>query len=241
MFGQDSLHVASDESFKAKRHSFVTELNINPFQGNLSLNNALNQIKLRYFVSDQVALRMGFSANSVKDNSSASSPYGTNPFTNTEVRRSTTLSFNPGFEKHFAGTKRLSPYLGVEAMLAKKTSSHEITNSNSSMTIEGGWRQQFYSNNPNYPVLTSTYAERAFFKYGLNLITGFDFYMSRHFYFGYEITFGFSNTKYADIDTSTVYTSGGNVPSESVVVDLDDKSFSLGPNLINGIRLGYAF
>jgi hypothetical protein len=233
--------VANEDVFKARGRNFVTELNINPFQGNLSLNNALNQIKLRYFMADHTALRLGFSASSLKDNNSAFSPYGTTPFTNTEVKKTTTVSINAGLEKHFAGTRRLSPYLGAEVMLAKKSSLHDITNSEGSTKIEGAWRQQSYSGGPNYPVLVSGYGERAYFRYGMNLVTGFDFYMAKHFYFGYEITFGLSITKYSDIDTSTIYTSGNTNPYENRMFDYDDKSFSLGPNLINGIRLGYAF
>lgn len=240
-FGQDSLHITHEDTFKARRNHFVTELNINPLKGDLSLNNALNQIKLRFFTADYLALRLGFSVNTVKDNSSTSSPYGTNPFINDELKKAATASINAGFEKHFMGTRRLSPYLGAEVMFANKTSSHNITNSTSSTKIEGAWRQQTYSGNPNYPVITSGYAERAFFRYGVNLVTGFDFYMAKHFYFGYEITFGLSNTMYTDIDTSIIYTSGSGDSTDNPVVDYEDKSFSLGANLINGIRLGYAF
>jgi hypothetical protein len=106
--------------------------------------------------------------------------------------------------------------------------------------VEGAWSQQFYGGNPNYPISTN-YVERAYFRYGANLVAGFDFYMAKHFYLGYEMTFGFSSTKYTDIDISTIYTSGTYIPSENSVVDYEAKSFSVGPNLINGIRLGYAF
>jgi hypothetical protein len=144
-------------------------------------------------------------------------------------------------EKHFTGTRRLSPYLGAEVIFAKKAASHDITTSTTSTKIEGAWRQQSYGGNPNYPVSLSGYGERAYLRYGANLVAGFDFYMAKHYYFGYEITFGFSSTKYRDIDTSTIYTSGTYIPSENIEIDYDDQSFSIGPNLINGIRLGYAF
>jgi hypothetical protein len=241
VFGQDSLHTSTDDSFKARSRNFVTELNVNPFRGDLSLNNALNQLKLRYFTNDRIALRLGFSANTVKNSNNASSPYGTSPFTNNEEKKATTVSLNAGMEKHFTGTKRLSPYLGAEVLLAKKWSTHDISNMHMSTNVEGAWRQQTYTNDPNYPVLVSGFSERAFFKYGANIVTGFDFYMAKHFYFGYEIAFGFSSTQYTDINTSTIYTSPGTVPSESPVIDYDDQSFSFGPSLVNGIRLGYAF
>lgn len=131
------------DSLKATKRSFTTELNVNPFKGELSLNNSLNQVKFRFFPSSRSALRMGLMASTLRDNIDNSSPYGTNPTKHVEVRKSTTLGLNLGFEKHLAGTKRLSPYLGAEAAFEIKTSSNEITTLNSVTQIDGAWREVF--------------------------------------------------------------------------------------------------
>lgn len=215
-------------------------MNVNPFKGELSLNNALNQIKFRYFVSDQFAVRVGFTANSKKITDNQSSPYGTNPSTYSDIKRTSLLGTNLGVEKHFKGTKRLSPYIGAEVALAVKSSSEDITYKGSSVNsdtkIKGAWLQEV--NSPNYPI-SYKYIERGFTQVGLNLVTGFDFYMAKNFYFGYEIAFGVSSTKFKDIDITSKNSSGGSFPDQNS--DSDLREFSFGPNLMNGIRIGYVF
>lgn len=82
------------------------------------------------------------------------------------------------------------------------------------------------------------YGERGFFSYGVNLIGGFDFYIAKHLYLGYELTFGLSKVKYKDID---VKTRNGIITSPASSTDTNQTDFTLGANLLNGIRLGYAF
>src|SRR4051812_17331228 len=94
-YGQDSLKVSQGH--------FTTELNINPFKGDLSLNNALNQIKVRYFATNNLALRIGLNYNSKKSTEGTSSVYGTNPYNSKDVQKSTTIGLNFGVEKHFMG------------------------------------------------------------------------------------------------------------------------------------------
>lgn len=236
---QDSLQVVADDSFKARGGRLATELNVNPFQGSLSLNNAINQIKFRYFASDGLALRLAFTATSVSNEVQRTLPYGQNPFQFEQVRKSTTAGVNLGVEKHFRGTRRLSPYVGAEVVFANKSSSDDIKTESSSTKIKGAWQNVFVS--PGGPVGTE-YTERGYTRYGFNAISGFDFYMARHFYLGYEFTFSLASTKYKDIDVSTIYT--GNPPPinpGSNNVKNDEKSFSAGPALLNGIRIGYVF
>jgi len=231
-FGQDSLKVSPENDLKATYDELTLELNINPFNGELSLNNVLNQIKLRYFISNDLAIRVGFNINSTKIDITTTNPYGTNPYTLEENKKTSLLGLNAGIEKHFLGTRRLSPYVGVELAIANKSSSHIINDGSTETTIEGAWRTVSLVNNS----FVYGYEEKAYFQYGVNLIGGFDFYVAKHFFLGYEIAFEFFNKEYKGVDITTV---GTPFPQDNP--DSKETEFSLGPNLLNGIRIGYVF
>ena len=243
------ISVDSNEttSLKALKGNWATELNINPFKGELSFNNSLNQIKFRRFISDRSALRLGLNVNKIGSVDENSNPYGTNPTVYKSYKSSTTLGLNIGLEKHFAGTRRLSPFLGVDLSFSNKSSKHEITTGQVTTTIDGAWSgtgsNVVYI--PNYngtggqyvTVATQQAEERAYFRYGVNLVSGFDFYMSRHFFFGYELNFGFNQTNYKDIKRTVTGDTGNTPPNNNA--DQKSNSLNIGPNLFNGIRLGY--
>lgn len=224
----------SQDTLKVSQGHFTTELNINPFKGELSLNNALNQIKARYFIANNVALRIALNFNSKKTSTDNSSVYGSNPINTKTSQKTTAVGLNFGFEKHFKGTRRLSPYLGAEFVLGSKSASQTLTSGNTETKIDGAW--QTYTiipgNNGGYSI---DYTEKAYFQYGFNLLGGFDFYVAKHFYMGYEIAFGLSQTNYKDISVTSKPNSGFVSP------DYSQKDFSFGATLINGIRVGFVF
>jgi len=230
-YGQDTL--------KATYGNFSTELNVNLFQGQLTLNNALNQIKFRYMLPNSYAIRLGFTADSRKVVNNAENVYGTNPTKNNETMTTTMIGINFGFEKHFAGTKRLSPYIGGELAIGYKWSKDVDETSTLTTTIKGAWQeyQIIQTSNGSYSY-TSYSGERGFFSYGLNFVTGFDFYIAKHLFIGYEMEFGFTQKNYSNIDITY---SGSSSPTNSPSTDYDDREFSFGPKIINGIRIGYVF
>ena len=83
--------------------------------------NSVGVLKGRYFFQDNLALRLslGLSAPSVKKT--------TEQPNNNEVEkyRSSTIYFGVGVEKHFAGTDRLSPYVGAELHLGSYSTNYE--------------------------------------------------------------------------------------------------------------------
>lgn len=228
-YGQDTL--------KASNRNFLTELNVNLFQGQLTLNNAINQIKFRYMISNLSAVRLGFTVNSRRVINNAESVYGTNPYKDDEKQTTTMVGINLGFERHFAGTRRLSPYIGGEISFAYKWSKDVIDNISSTTTIDGAWQQTqvVQTTNGSY-YITSNNSERGYLSYGLNIVTGFDFYMAKNLFIGYEMQFGFTNKDYSNIDITTTGTTSTSTPT-----NYDNKEFFVGPNIINGIRIGYVF
>ena len=230
-YGQDTL--------KATYRNFLTELNVNLFQGQLTLNNALNQIKFRYMITGANALRLGVSTDSRRVVNNAENVYGTSPSKDDETMTTTMIGINFGFEKHFTGTKRLSPYIGGELTVGYKWSKDVNETNTLTTTIKGAWQQYqiIQTSNGSYSY-TSYSGERGFFSYGLNLVTGFDFYMANHLFIGYELEFGFIQKNYSNIDVTY---SGSSSSSYSPSPDYNNKEFSFGPRIINGIRIGYVF
>lgn len=108
---------------KPQAGNVSTELNINPFNGSISLNNSFNQLKFRFFTAPNFALRLGVNANQSSSTNENSNPYGTNSYVYEETRSTTTFGLNMGIEKHFAGTRRLSPYIGADLAIVNKNSS----------------------------------------------------------------------------------------------------------------------
>lgn len=231
-YGQDSIKVHHELFYKVTADKLTLELNINPFSGELSLNNMLNQIKFRYFTSHDFAVRAGFNVNMTKKDITTNNPYGTNPYTSEEDKETSLLGLNAGIEKHFAGTRRLSPYIGIEFAGAFKSSSHVINDGTTETTIDNAWRTVTLTNN----TYVYGYEEKAYFQFGTNLIGGFDFYLARHFFLGCEVTFQFYYKEYNGVEITTV---GTQTPQDNP--DTNESEFSVGPKLLNGIRIGYVF
>ncbi|MFD2512943.1 hypothetical protein ACFSRY_03630 [Pontibacter locisalis] len=233
-YGQTvSADSAATPEFKPQARQFATELNVNPFNGTISLNNSINQLKFRYFTTHNFAVRLGFNGSRISASSENSNPYGTNSYRFSEERSSTTIGVNLGMEKHFAGTKRLSPYVGADIIVENKSASHDITSGQTETNVTGAWRITSYSS--GYPPQTiMNFTERGYTRYGLNLVSGFDFYMAKSFFFGYEVNFGFSQTNFHDIEVKQSDMNYNNP-------DTKNTSFSFGPNLANGFRIGYVF
>ena len=104
------------------------------------------------------------------------------------------LGLAPGIEKHFDGTDRLSPYVGVEIGYGM---------------LNRSYAQEYWGSNDldnigqleKYIVWTQTLAQSATV-IGLNLLSGFDFYISDALYLGAEAGLGFYSTSVKDMTVS---------------------------------------
>jgi outer membrane protein W len=127
------------------------------------------------------------------------------------------ISIIPGIERHFAGTSRLSPYIGAELPLTIAFSKYETSN----RTISGAWSDGQYN--------------RAFTGVGLNAIAGVDFYIVKNFFIGLEFGAGVSYRKYSDIEI------------DYKEHDFDDQILEGGSSLYfntfsnSGFRIGFVF
>jgi hypothetical protein len=146
-----------------------------------------------------------------------------------------TFSIRPGYEKHMAGTERLSPYWGIEALFSMTTAKVEedVMAGNGNNTTPAS----------AYQVLTTTKeGDGANTTIGINLIAGFDYYIAKNLHLGAELGFGFSTTSEADITSEYV---GADSNGAAVVKSNPDKnqgdSMDLGPNVVGQFKLGWLF
>lgn len=275
------LSAAQAQDFKQTGGSNNLQLLFAPFSSNpVSLNEG---ITYRRFLKDgKMAVRLSLSVNSSKhtdilqqagdtlafpkvsyypgfEGSGFDLTTGLNPEANL-VTKVSGFSFRPGFEKHFEGTDRLSPYIGAEIVLSgSKTKISRDTivvsdftgsvtdTANTNTVISAPWQTKS---------LNTSYGSSTF---GLNLIAGMDYYFTKNLSLGAEFGFGFYSTKYKDYESeyldevNTHVLSGPDVNgvstttvSHSSVVKSNPsvkqgKDSGFGPNVTARIKLGWLF
>lgn len=157
----------------------ISNIGIAP-QKDYSGNNIL---MLRYFVKNDIAVRLGFGFNYHQfKKSTVDSIFTTglpSLMTWDTIAKRTDLYFSPGVEKHFNINERLVPYVGAELMLGKigKTKYKSIrsikdTTQTSEIKIDGNW-----SGGSNV---------------GVNLIAGCNVYLIKALAIGAEYHYGFN-------------------------------------------------
>jgi len=143
------------------------------------------------------------------------------------IDKSFLFGLTPGFEFHFGGHERLSPYAGVEFGFATKSSSTTINNwgnvQGDKFLVSGMW---------------DDFSNRAFSAITFNLLAGVDYYIYKGLYFGAEIglgltSFTFKKVKIDITDAATSITVSAEIPEakESIFND----------NFVPAIRLGWKF
>ena len=209
--------------FKPAAGANNLELNFIPLNGKpISITN----IRFRRFTSATTAIRLGvgFSLATTKNDTARTSVVAPTTTINTTSKTSKFgWNIKPGIEKHFAGTNRLSPYVGAELDLAGQ-SSKEVNE-----TIVG----------PTDTKVTTTSKNKkkgGFMRIGANALAGFDCYITKHLYLGTEFGFGLQFVKYSDLKVTT-----DPAPATATPDVAQGSEFNLGPNFNSAIRLGFIF
>ncbi|MFW5793319.1 MAG: outer membrane beta-barrel protein [Bacteroidota bacterium] len=209
----------SSFSFAEKGHSagdISVELNLVPFS-TVDMPIQMNQIKGRFFLSDVMAVRLGFLFDISTISDTQPDPNNINNIEK-ETDRITDFGLTPGIELHFPIGERVSPYVGAEFGFTTRSSKYE------------------YSTNFNNDNTTQT-GVNGFTTFGLNFVVGTDLVIYRGLFIGAEFGFGFQSTSFPDVVTTA--TTGGVTVTETIV---DNSSvFQLGPNFNPAIRLGWTF
>ncbi len=181
----------------------------------------ISGLRYRQFTSNTMAIRanvfLGYMSKSTITQD-ANTADGANDKELKDSESSFEFNLRPGFESHFEGTDRLSPYVGAELDLNFRRTSAVSQEQNEDDDIEE----------------TTTTNEDGSFRFGLNGLAGFDYYFSKHLYFGAELGFGLSYTS----PFKTV-TKAGSVSIESK--EGKDAMLNFGPNVNSAIRIGFLF
>lgn len=210
-----STSTSDEGAIKPVAGEVTMEANVSLLNGGVSLSNSLNQLRGRYFLSDNMAIRLGIN---LSYNSDAPRP---------EVEsRTMEFSLAPGIEKHFAGTNRLSPYVGADLLFGFKSVHFEDE------TDRGGGIDRIEIDGS-----LDNGNNRGHFLVGLAGVAGCDFYVARHLYFGYELGLELSSTKLSEVETTTTFDNGRSIK----VTSPDESTFNFGPRVRNGIRVGFVF
>jgi len=175
------------------------EVEFNPFGGSPI---GMNGIRFRMFNSESSAIRIGFNIGGTNDNQvyqqqdkidGSDGAIVILPELN-QTQQTFNFAIRPGYEMHFAGTDRLSPYVGAELMYAMSSSTitREFHNSNNAddQTKPENWQTWDMT------------VKNGSSTFGLNALAGVDFYFVDNFYLGAEINLGFHNTSYKDRETT---------------------------------------
>lgn len=227
LFSACSFMMAQGE-FKPAAKANNLEMNFIPLNGKPI---QLTYIRYRKFLSETTALRLGvgISYSSEKADSVVASKVTAGETVSSKYKKSTMgWNIKPGFEKHMAGTDRLSPYIGAELDLAGQ-SSKEVT--------PGGTDAQ-----DEFMITTDKNKSKGgFFRVGLGLVAGFDCYITKHIYLGTELGFGFQMVKYSDYKSTTSYPASVTSPPKDPDPVSQGSEMNIGPNFNSSIRLGYIF
>lgn len=200
------------QDFKPSGGEKNIEVNFTPL-GNAPIS--ISNLRFRYFASSDMAYRLGFSVSSSSETGITLA--GTDNDVELEDKDSEfAVTLNPGIEKHFEGTDRLSPYVGAElnfTMINEKQTQEVLNDDGDGVGGE------------NETTDGSTL-------FGLNLVLGADWYFSEHIYMGTEVGFGFASTSYKDTEA----TSGSTTTTTP-----NGSDFNFGPTFNSAIRLGFLF
>ena len=201
-------------------------------------------IKFRSFMSATSAFRLGvfvgYSNNSTITQEEDRDEDNNNEVIALELRdKMSTLSIaiQPGIEKHFAGTERLSPYIGGFINIGY-TSETDYTESETE-TGPVADTELF---------LADMTTKTGQLNLGLNAVAGFDYYFAAKLYIGAEVGFGFAmnNDFKSKVTENTTELNGDgdafiNVTNETESELNKKSSFQVGPNVIGQIRVGWLF
>ncbi len=177
----------------------------------------ISSLKARYFANEGMAYRMGVFMGGTKTPTTVIE----NNIELSSTSSSFDLNLRPGFEKHFEGSNKLSPYCGSElAFTVAKTGSKD----------ESLW----FSNQAQIKTQKTKSSTTSL---GLNVFSGADFYLSEKLYMGVEIGFGFMFDGKGKTSVSWKNPEDSSEVSSETVGN--STNIQWGPNYQGTIRLGY--
>src|SRR5699024_6114607 len=124
------------------------------------------------FISSDMAFRLGFSVSTSSTKTPSEEPDGSTTVELEDKNSTFGVSINPGIEKHFAGTDRLSPYVGAVLNFTMINTKDVDQKLDPSTTTGDTYETETTGGSTSF---------------GLNLVLGADWYFTKHMYMGTEV------------------------------------------------------
>jgi len=158
----------------------------------------------------------------------------------------TSIALQPGMEKHFTGTDRLSPYVGAFVNIGYSTK--KVVDEKGYMPTGALSSLPGPDDSSVDQFLGYDQTKTGTLNLGLNGVAGFDYYIAQHLYLGAEIGFGFAMNKDLKSKTENLSTIM-NDANDGIIEDtatgesvLNNKSsVQIGPNVVGQLRMGWLF
>jgi outer membrane protein W len=193
--------------------------------GGTNLNFVAPALRARYFVTDNIAIRLTVGLNNKKTTENVFEFADGTGRTGKYTTKNSMTNIALGAEYHFKGTERLSPYAGLDIAFGMGGSKEDGANA-------------FQA--PLGAAFIADYTEKYTAKssmFGVNLVAGTDFYFAQNFYIGLELGLGFNSTTWKDAVRETV--TGSNAAVKTVTPETKQSTFA--NNFIGSFRLGWRF
>lgn len=230
-FSKDKTN-ANTQTFGYKQFAGSNALEINFDPGKIFGSNSGDQfnllnggIKYRKFSSENKAFRLGLNISYLRD--VMITQQENDDFDLLELKDKASIietALTIGTEKHFNGTKRLSPYIGFQGLLLYKTTSYKEENQDGSSI----YYEKFINDEDA--------AGAGHMGVGIGFLAGFDYYFAKHLYLGVELGYGVSYAKKLKFKYINEDNSDLDFEAES------GSTISVSPYLANGnLRLGWIF
>lgn len=218
--------VAQDNSYAPTSGNFSLEVQFNPFSEDFGTFK-LDQIKGRYFMSDNSALRFGIGFGIDNSKKTADPDNQSDVWTKGSMSN---FSINLGYERHFFNYKRVDLYagagLGFALQSAKTTSQFKYSDE----VLRETQMCNEYENNRSYT------------EFNIAAFTGIDFYVYKGLFVGAELGIKFYTRTYPGTYTKGGYADNGKW-SDNKKSDAKDKinETSLNTYIEPALRLGWTF
>ncbi len=205
---------------KAIQNDLTFEATLNLQVGGAPINFQISEIKMRYFLKNNFALRTRFSFDFSNNTNYVYNALNPNILPFSLKSKQSNFNLGLGIEKHFNGTEKLSPYFGGEIGFGIDANSLNGVN-----TYDG----QSYSERSTFTAQTIN--SNSFYA---GLIFGADYYIVPSVYIGAEIGYGFAIQNYG---TRQIWNSN----SSQVIENSLGSGMGFGLQANPGVRVGIKF
>jgi hypothetical protein len=236
--------VAQTKGYKPTTGTVTAEFGVTGglFSTSVGLNNNAGLLRFRYFLQDDLAVRIGFGVNSNSRTKNFYAPAGLpiSGLQGTLVSKSGGVTLNIGAEKHFKGSDRLSTYAGADLLITSNNVSEKRENtSEAGDAFQQGFGGELKGSNSQGDAASSGF--------GFRFIAGAEYYIVKNVYLGAEFGFGYQSLKNKVItgqSTSSVVNAAFVITSSTTTpIDIKSpgRSSTTSPTVITGVRVGFQF